>query len=545
MSKIVLFGSEAREKIKKGVDLIANSIRVTLGPRGRNVAYSFWYGDPVVTKDGITVGKQISCRDQVEEMGLKLIRQAAQKTADDGGDGTTTSALLAQSIFNEGLKVLGGGANSILIKKGIDLAVAEAVQYIQQYVIKDPSESDLMRVAIISANNDVSIASVVCEAIKKAGADGVITIEDNYKDATTYIQSVEGMQLNEGYLSPYFVTNKDKMEAVYQDAYILIADYEINHIQPLMKAIEMVIGGEKKPLIIIANNISGQALETLVMNRIKAGLPIVCCKAPYFGDNRTEQLTDLAILTGGRVVGQSSGLIFDKLELNDFGRANAIATKHHTTFTAGAGQEADVKSRIGVLQASILATESDYEKEKLQERLAKLTSGVAVIRIGAVTEVELKEKKFRTEDALMASQAALEEGTVCGGGLMLLHASNALNEKINKLNLTEEEKIGWRIVVQALKAPIKQIATNSGISGEEIIANINAWNNQGEFQINYGFDFLSGQYGDLMKLGIIDPFKVIRLTITNAASVAGTLLTTEVCICDEAEEEISKTPRSK
>lgn len=546
MSKIVLFGDDAKKKLKTGIDLISNVIKTTLGPKGRNVMWSFHYGAPVLSKDGVSCSRQVEATDQTEQMGVLLIRQASQATADSAGDGTTTVAVLAQAIFTEGLKKISSGNNPVLIKKGIDLAVTEAIRYIQQHVLKDPPQDHLIRVATISANNDPSIADVVCQAIQKAGADGVITIEDNYKDALTYIHSVEGMQLNEGYLSPYFVTNKDKMEAIYQDAYILIADYEINHVQPLMKAIEMVIGGEKKPLIIIANNITGQALETLVMNRIKAGLPIVCCKAPYFGDNRTEQLTDLAILTGGRVVGQSSGLIFDKLELSDFGRANVIATKHHTTFTAGAGQEADVKARIGVLQSSIETTESDYEKEKLQERLAKLTSGVAVIKVGAATEVEQKEKKYRIEDALCASRAALEEGICSGGGLLLLRAAKFLQEAPNwKRNeerqfLTEEEKIGWNIICRALQEPIKQIAANAGLDGSEIIAQIMLNND-----VNFGYDFLNNQYGDLMEMGVVDPFKVVRLTIENSASVAGSLLTCEVCINDDIEEEYAKTPKAR
>lgn len=538
--KIITFGNEARQKLLKGVNLITDSIKITLGPRGRNVIYGFPYGYPVATKDGVTVARNVGCKDPTEEIGLKLIRQVSQKTADDCGDGTTTAAVLAQAIFTEGLKTLSTGNNPILIKKGIDLAVFEAISYIKKNVITTPSEEDLKRVAIISANNDSSIADVVCEAIKKAGSDGVITIEDNYKDASTYIQTVEGMQLNEGYLSHYFVTNKEKMEAVYKDAYILIADYEINHIQPLMKVIEMVIGVEKRPFIIVANNITGQALETLTINRIKNGIQIVACKSPYFGENRTEQLTDLAILTGGRVVGQSSGLTFDKIELSDLGQANVVATKHHTTFTAGKGSTEDVNSRIGVLQASIAKTESDYEKEKFQERLAKLTSGVAVIKVGASTEVEQKEKKFRIEDALMASRAALEEGIVAGGGLMFLRAAKTLDKMEEVQILSEEEKIGWKIICKALQEPIKQIAANAGVDGAEVIAKIML-----DDYVNYGYDFLANKYGDLMTLGVVDPFKVVRLTIENAASVAGMLLTTDCVITEEIEDETYKIPRAR
>ena len=532
MSKIVTFGSEGRQKLLKGVNLIADSIKITLGPKGRNVIYGFPIGYPILTKDGVTVSRNVDTKDPTEQMGLLLIRQVAMKTADDAGDGTTTASLLAQAIFTEGLKTLSSGNNPILIKKGIDLAVSEAINYIKKHVIQDPSEEELKRVAIISANNDSSIANVVCEAIKKAGSDGVITIEDNYKDPSTYIQTVEGMQLNEGLLSPYFVTNKEKMEAVYQDAYILICDYDINHIQPLMKSIEMIIGTEKRPLVIVANSVAGQALETLVVNRIKNGIQIVACKSPYFGENRTEQLTDLAILTGGRVVGQSSGLNFDKIELSDFGQANVVATKHHTTFTSGKGSIEDVQARIKVLQTSIEKTESDYEKEKFQERLAKLTSGVAVIKVGANTEVEQKEKKFRIEDALCASRAALEEGIVAGGGLMLLRAAKELEKMPEVGILSEEEKIGWKIICKALQEPIKQIAANAGIDGSEIIAKIML-----DDYVNYGYDFLNNKYGDLMTLGVIDPFKVVRLTLENAASVAGSLLTCECTIAEEPDDE--------
>lgn len=539
MSKIVMFGPEGRQKLLKGINLIADSIKITLGPKGRNVVYGFPVGYPIITKDGITVARQVECKDSTEQMGLLLVRQVAQKTADDAGDGTTTASLLAQAIFTEGLKVLGGGCNPILIKKGIDLAVTEAIQYIKSHVIKDPSEEELKRVATISANNDPSIATIICDSIKKAGEDGVITIEDNYRDTSTYIHTVEGMQLNEGLLSPYFVTNQEKLEANYREAYILICDYEINHIQPLMKTIEMVLTGQR-PLIIIANNITGQALETLVVNRIKNGLQIAACKAPYFGDNRTEQLTDLAVLTGGRVVGHSSGLTFDKITLADLGQANVTATKHYTTFTDGKGKEEDIQSRIKMIQESIERTESDYEKEKLQERLAKLTSGVAVIKIGAATEVERKEKKFRIEDALCATRAALEEGIVSGGGLCLLRASKYLEKMDGGRSLSEEEQIGWKIVCKALQEPIKQIAANAGMDGAEIIAKIML-----DDYHNFGYDFLNNKYGDLMNLGVIDPFKVVRLTLENSASVAGSLLTCECTIVENVEEDDERTLKLK
>jgi len=537
--KQTFFGDEARAKIKAGVDLLANSIKVTLGPKGRNVLLGNHFGYPISTKDGVTVAKAGEARDTSEQQGLLLIRQVSQKTADDAGDGTTTAAVLAQSIFNEGLKVLSTGCSPVAVKRGMDLAVMEAVEYIRNHIVKTPTPEDMRRVACISANNDDDTAKIVCDAIEKAGTDGVITIEDNYRDSATYIETVEGMQLNEGYLSPYFCTDLQKMEASYANPYILIADYEINHIQPLMKAFNLVMGEKPNPLVIIANNVTGQALQTLVMNRHKQGLPIIVCKAPYFGENRTEQLTDLALLTGGKVVGTSSGLTFENIELEDFGRCeNVVATKHHTTFTGGNGNEEAVNARIAVLQTSIDKSESDYEKEKLQERLAKLTSGVAVIKVGAASEVELKEKKFRIEDALCATRAALEEGIVGGGGLMLLRASKYLSTLADVDQLTEEEKIGWKIICKAMQEPIKQIASNAGIDGSEIIAQLMLNNN-----INFGYDFLNNKYGDLMELGIIDPFKVVRLTLENAASVAGTMLITDCLIVEEWEDEIAKTPR--
>jgi chaperonin GroEL len=538
--KTVTFGNEARLKLKKGVDLIADSIKVTLGPRGRNVCYGFHYGSPVLTKDGVTVARQVECKDQTEQLGLMLIRQVAQKTADDAGDGTTTASLLAQAIFTEGIKVLGTGANPILIKRGIDEAVAEAIKFINKHTIKDASEGDLLKIASISANNDQELGKLICEAIKKAGKDGVITIEDNYKGSSTYVQTVEGMQLNQGYVSPYFATNPDKMEALYNNPYILIADYELTHIQPLMRAFELAMGekSQKRPLVIIANDISGQALQTLIMNKHKGGVPILACKAPYFGDNRTEQLTDLAILTGGRVIGPTSGLTFDDFEISDFGQVDQIlSTKSFTTFTGGKGKKEDVDARIKVLQGLIEATESDYEKAKLQERLAKLTSGVAVIKVGASTEVEVKEKKMRIEDALHATRAALEEGIVPGGGVMLLRASKHLSGMTSG---EAEMGIGWKIVTKAMQEPIKQIALNSGLDGSEIMAFITA---DDDYRI--GYDFLNNQLGNLIELGVIDPAKVVRMTLENASSVAGMLLTTEVCINETVEDEIVRTPRGR
>jgi len=535
--KVILFSNEARAKLKKGVDKISDSIKVTLGPKGRNVTFGFHYGFPITSKDGFTVARQIDVADPIEKLGVQLIRQVTQKTVDEAGDGTTTASLLAQSIFTEGLKVLGGGANPILINKGISLAVDEAIKYIEKFVNKAISKEELFKIASISANNDPTIAELICQAIDKAGIDGVITIEDS-PNSETNIKTIEGMQLNEGYLSPYFSTDQSRMEAIYHNPLILICDYEINHIQPLMKAVELAIGQEERPFVVIANNISGQALATLVTNKFKQGLQILACKSPYFGDNRTEQLNDLAILTGGRVVGHSTGLKFEDIDISDFGQCDTIvATKHHTTFTGGKGKKEDIEARVKVLQTSIERTESDYEKEKYQERLAKLTSGVAIIRVGANSEVELKEKKMRVEDALCAARSAIEEGFVCGGGLALLRASYGIDMPST---LTEEEKIGWNIIVKAMREPIKQIAFNAGLDGSEIIANINL-----NDDMNYGYNFLTNEFGNMLDMGVIDPFKVVRLTLKNAASVAGMMLTTECCVAEEIEDEYTRSPRPK
>lgn len=537
MDKTILFGNQGREKLLRGVNLIANSIKATLGPRGRHVIYGYHYGFPIVTKDGVTVARQVEATDPIEQLGLLLVRQVAQKTADDAGDGTTTASLLAQAIFTEGLKVLGSGANPILIKRGIDQTVQQAVEYIRANTLKDPSEDYLFKIATISANNDPVLAKLICEAIKKAGKDGVITIEDNYKDMSTYIESIEGMQLNEGYLSPYFVTDPLKMEATYQNPYILIVDYEITHIQPLMRAFELAVGQEKRPLVIIANNITGQALSTLVMNKHKGGIPILACKAPYFGDNRLDQLTDLAILTGGKVVSPTSGVDFDTIELSDLGQVDRIvATKTFTTFTGGKGAKEDVNARINLLQTLVEKTESDYDKAKLQERLAKLTSGVAVIKVGASTEVESKEKKMRVEDALLATRAALDEGIVAGGGIMLLRTAKYLESQEKKV---DEEEIGRKIVIRALQEPIKQIAANSGIDGSEVIAGVHTQKDS----VTYGYDFLNNRYGDMLEMGVIDPAKVVRLTLENASSVASMLLTTDVVIAEVDKPEVARTPK--
>jgi len=536
--KVVTFGSEARQKLKNGVDLIANSVKVTLGPRGRNFGYGFHYGYPVWTKDGVTVARQVEAKDQTEQLGLLLVRQVAQKTADDAGDGTTTATLLAQEIFTEGLKGMQSGANPILIKRGIDKAVEEVVAFLNKIKQEVSSDEDIVKVASLSANNDGAIGQLINDAVKRVGKDGVITIEDNYQGPETYVEVMEGMQINEGMISPFFMTDASKGEAEYKNPYIMIIDGDIYNMNQIKPVIEVALKNGR-PVLLISNSIHGGVLKDLVQSKMKNNVPIVCIKSPYFSNFRTEQLTDIAILTGGSVIGESTGLSLADATIGDLGQCDSIkSTRFFTTIVGGRGNAELIKARIDLIKTTIEKSESDYEKEKLQERLSKLTSGVAVIKVGAPTEVEQKDKKFRVEDALLATRAAIEEGIVAGGGLTLLKASSAITEVGE-----EEELIGRRIVKKALRAPIKQIAANAGLDGAEIIARILP---QIEVQSgNFGYNFLTNKFCDLMEAGVIDPVKVVKATIVNAASVAGLLLTTEV-ICNEEEElEVARTPRPK
>lgn len=534
--KVTIFGDEAREKLKKGVDLLANAVKVTLGPRGRNMVYGFHYGYPVVTKDGVTVARQVDAKDQTEQLGLLLVRSVAQKTADDAGDGTTTATLLAQEIFNEGLKVLKSGANPILIKRGIDKAIDEAIEYINSISVPVVGPADIIKVASLSANNDPEIGALVNEAVQKAGNDGVITIEDNYQTSGTSIEVMEGMQLNEGLLSPYFVLDPIKMETIQYNPFILILDCEIHNIGQIKNVVQEALQ-QQRPLCIIASQLGGNVLHSFVQSKMQNNVQLIVCKAPYFGQYRSEQLVDLALLTGGSVIGLSSGIRPEDAGIQHLGQCASVkATKSFTTFNGGNGNADDIKGRILMIKSTIEKSESDYEREKLRERLSKLTSGVAIIKVGAATEVEQKEKKMRIEDALLAARAAIEEGIVCGGGLTLLKASFKILE-IGE----EEELIGRRLIKKALRAPIKQIATNAGLEGSEIIAQI--LSNQGA--LNYGYNFLNNQFGDLIEMGVVDPAKVVKTTLKNAASVAGLLLTTEV-VCNEEEElEVTRTPKPR
>lgn len=547
--KVVIFNDEAREKLKRGVDLIANAVKVTLGPRGRNIIYGFHYGYPIVTKDGVTVARQVEAKDQTEQLGLLLVRQVAQKTADDAGDGTTTATLLAQEIYTEGLKTLKSGANPILIKRGIDKAVQEVIKFIDKWKVEVKDDNSIIKVATLSANNDRYIGNLIFDAVKKVGEDGVITIDDNYNNPETCVEMMEGMQLNEGLISPYFITDPEKLEAEYSNVYFIIIDGDIVNISQIQGILEKAMK-TGRPVALMANGFASNVVQVLVNTRIKNNIPLMAIKNPYFGDYRTEQLIDIATLTGGRVIGPTTGLRPEEAELSDLGECSSFkATRQSSTIVGGFGANEDIQTRINVIKTMIDKSESDYEKEKLRERLSKLTTGVAVIKVGAPTEAEQKEKKMRVEDALLATRAAIAEGVLPGGGVTLLKASMSIAEESE---ISEEEIIGRRIVKKALRAPLLQIARNSGIEGAEIIAEIIRKSSmEGGSEINlqenfgFGYDFLNNEYGNLYNLGVLDPVKVVKATVINAASVAGLLLTTEVVCNEEEEAEVTRTPKPK
>lgn len=549
-NKVVTFGPEARQKLKDGIDLIANSVKATLGPKGRNVLYGFHYGYPVSTKDGVTVARHVDHKDELSQLGLLIVRQAAQKTADDAGDGTTTASLLTQAIYAEGLKSLSTGANPILIKKGIDKAVNDVLSYIDSVSKKIDKNSEMLEdIATISANNDRGLGKVIVEAINKVGENGVITIEDNYLTTETYVETVEGMQLNEGMLSPFFCTDMTNMEAVYKNPKILLIDGEVDNIKPLVNIINEVVGKQNRPLVIICGGMGPQALQVLVANRAKDMIPILVCKAPQFGQFRTEQMLDIACLIGGNIVGAATGVGFGDISEDILGNAESVVSgKSFTTIVGDKTNEDRVKARIAQIEAEIEKSQSDYDKEKLQERLAKLTSGVAIIKVGAQTEVELKDIKARIEDSLHATRAAIEDGIVPGGGVAYLQASRIIKEQG-----TEEEIIGIRIVKRALLEPIKTIAHNAGLEDGEIISGvlnpltkIYLDGKEIPISLSFGYNFLTNQYGDMIKMGVIDPAKVVKLALQNAASAASMLLTTEVCIHEVVDEDLTpRTPKPK
>ena len=527
MAKQIIYGEEARKAIESGVNQLADTVKITLGPKGRNVVLDKKFGTPLITNDGVTIAKEIELEDPFQNMGAQLIKEVSTKTNDVAGDGTTTATVLAQAMIGEGLKNLAAGANPMVMKKGIQKATASAVEAVKGISKPVSGSQDIARVGTISSGDEV-IGNLISEAMEKVSRNGVITIEE-YKTAETYSDVVEGMQFDRGYLSPYMVTDGDKMEAVLDDALILITDKKISNIQDVLPVLEEVVKAGRK-LLIIAEDIEGEALATIVLNKLRGTFTCVCVKAPGFGDRRKEMLQDIAVLTGGQVISTELGMELKDADISLLGQAHQVkVTKENTVIVDGAGEAADIKSRIGQIERQIEVTTSDYDKEKLQERLAKLSGGVAVIKVGAATETEMKEKKLRIEDALNATRAAVDEGIVAGGGSAYVIASKAVDELVASLD--GDEKTGAAIVAKALKAPIMQIAANAGLEGAVILNNVYE---KGE--ANYGFDAANNVYGDMIELGIVDPTKVCRSAMENAASVASMVLTTESLVTDIPEK---------
>ncbi len=526
-AKMVRFSEDARAKVLKGVNILADAVTVTLGPRGRNVVLEKSWGAPTITKDGVTVAKEIELADKFENMGAQMVKEVASKTSDVAGDGTTTATVLARAIFTEGAKLVAAGHDPMSLKRGIDRAVEVVVEELKKLSKSTKGKDEIAQVGTVSANGDRAIGDMIAEAMEKVGKEGVITVEEA-KSLDTQLEVVEGMQFDRGYSSPYFVTDPDRMEAVLEDAYVLIHEKKISAMKDLLPLLEQV-ARSGKPLLIIAEEVEGEALATLVVNKIRGTLHCCAVKAPGFGDRRKAMLEDIAILTGGRMIAEELGLKLENVGLKDLGRAKRIVVdKDNTTIIDGAGKKADIEGRIKQIRAQIEETTSDYDREKLQERLAKLVGGVAVIRVGAATEVEMKEKKARVEDAMHATRAAVEEGIVPGGGVALLRAQAALESL--KLD-NEEQQAGVRIVLRALEEPLRWIARNAGADGSVVVEKVKSGKGP------YGFNAATEEYEDLMKAGIIDPTKVVRTAIQNAASVAGLLLTTEAMVAEKPEEK--------
>jgi chaperonin GroEL len=529
MAKQLMFNEEARRKLLSGVEQISKAVKVTLGPKGRNVLLDKKFGAPTVTKDGVSVAKEVELADPYENMGAQLLKEVATKTNDVAGDGTTTATVLAYSLVKEGLKAVAAGMTPIELKRGIDKAVELAVEEIRKNSKEIKDKEEISHVASVSANNDSEIGNTIADAMEKVGKDGVITVEES-KTMDTSIEFVEGMQFDRGYISAYFVTDRDTMTSVYDDCYILIHDKKISSMKDMLPLLEKV-AQSGKPLLIIAEDVDGEALSTLVVNSLRGTLKACAVKAPGFGDRRKAMLEDIAILTGGEVISEELGLKLENTDISQLGRAKTVKVdKDNTTIINGAGKQKDIQDRIAQIKAQIEETTSDYDREKLQERLAKLAGGVAVINVGAATEVELKEKKHRVEDALSATRAAIEEGIVPGGGLALIQAALAL-EKADISNLTDDEKVGFKIVKRALEEPIRQIAENAGLDGA-VIADKAKNEKKG-----IGFDAAKMEWVDMVKAGIIDPAKVTRSALQNAASIASLLLTTECAITDIPEKK--------
>ena len=526
MAKMIVYGEDARKKLQAGIDQLADTVKVTLGPKGRNVVLGKKFGAPLVTNDGVTIAKEVELEDPFENMGAQLIREVATKTNDVAGDGTTTATVLAQAITREGLKNLSAGANPMVMRKGIEKAVAAAVEAIKANSVPVNGSDDIARVGTVSSG-DAAIGELIAEAMKKVGAEGVITIEES-KTAETGLEVVEGMQFDRGYISPYMVTDTDKMEAVLDDAYILITDKKISSIQEILPILEPVVKAGKK-MIIIAEDVEGDALATLLVNRLRGNFNCVCVKAPGFGDRRKEILQDIAVLTGGTVISSQLNMELTETALTDLGRCRQIVvTKDSTTIVDGAGDPEMIKARAHQVRSSIATTTSDYDREKLQERLAKLSGGVAVIKVGAQTEVAMKEQKLRVEDALNATRAAVEEGIVAGGGTAQVNAIAAVEKLIAKLS--GDEKTGAKIIATALQAPIRQIAENAGVDGSVVFEKIRS-----SKKVGYGYNAYTEQYVDMVAAGIVDPTKVTRSSLENAASIAACVLTTESLVVDKPD----------
>jgi chaperonin GroEL len=522
-AKEVKFGVDARDKMLRGVDILANAVKVTLGPKGRNVVLDKSFGAPRITKDGVTVAKEIELDDKFENMGAQMVREVASKSADLAGDGTTTATVLAQAIVREGAKSVAAGMNPMDLKRGIDLAVEAVVADLVKNSKKVTSNDEIAQVGTISANGDSEIGKFLADAMKKVGNEGVITVEEA-KSLETELDVVEGMQFDRGYISPYFVTNADKMRVEFDDAYILINEKKLSNLNEMLPLLEAVVQ-TGKPLVIVAEDVEGEALATLVVNRLRGGLKVAAVKAPGFGDRRKAMLQDIAILTGGQAISEDLGIKMENVTLAMLGRAKKVMIdKENTTIVNGSGKKADIEARVSQIKAQIEETTSDYDREKLQERLAKLAGGVAVIRVGGATEIEVKERKDRVDDAMHATRAAVEEGIVPGGGVALLRASEQL-KKIKTAN--DDQKTGVEIVRRALSAPARQIALNAGEDGSVIVGKVLENPTYG-----FGFDSQTGTYGDMLKKGIIDPTKVVRAAIQNAASVAGLLITTEAMVAE-------------
>jgi chaperonin GroEL len=531
-AKEVKFSTEARDKMLRGVNILANAVKVTLGPKGRNVVIEKSFGAPRITKDGVSVAKEIELEDKFENLGAQLLRSVASKTNDVAGDGTTTATVLGQAIVVEGVKAVAAGFNPMDLKRGIDLAVAEVVESLKGSSKKITSSSEVAQVGTISANGESSIGDMIAEAMQKVGNEGVITVEEA-KTAETELDVVEGMQFDRGYLSPYFVTNAEKMTAVLEDPVILLHEKKLSNLQAILPILESVVQSQR-PLLIIAEDIEGEALATLVVNRLRGGLKVAAVKAPGFGDRRKAMLEDIAILTGGQVISEELGIKLENVTIDMLGTAKRVEiTKENTTIVDGAGSADDIQGRVGQIKAQIEETTSDYDREKLQERLAKLAGGVAVIRVGGSTEVEVKERKDRVDDALNATRAAVEEGIVPGGGVALLRASNAIKVK----GANADQDAGIAIVRRALQEPVRTIANNAGAEGSVVVGKI-LENNSATF----GYNAATGEYGDLVQLGVIDPVKVVRHALQDAASVASLLITTEAIIVEAPKDAAPAMP---